>query len=318
MVAFRAAVAVGIPIIRRCGTTANPRQMGGRHHRHDQLSCPKLRDKGLSADDCWKEAQRGLCRGPIRPSMSKASIAAHKATLMIAASATTAFGPVRPGYVEGIANRAPTSAPNSWAALIGCLALPASRRASLSCAPSDWICQPNEAHDPASEVAMNAVVVRGVPSAPRCTTAGRSRADRLGRGADLVRRHRHNTTVPSIACRTWRQPDAMWSAGPADGQDQTGYCTCVCVAGRAGRRHPHPWPVASRCAARRAEGARAKPSHPDPCRPESACRCGGAQIEDAGPEEQVKRIRLEGYSSGRFISSTGAAAPFVKLPVQWL
>ena len=87
MVAFEAAVAGGIPIIKalREGLTANRIEVDRRHHqRHDQLHPVEMRDKGLDFDAVLKEAQR-LGYAEADPTFDIEGVdAAHKATIMSA------------------------------------------------------------------------------------------------------------------------------------------------------------------------------------------------------------------------------------------
>ena len=104
MVAFEAAVAGGIPIIKalREGLTANRIQwLAGIINGTTNFILSEMRDKGLSFDDVLKEAQR-LGYAEADPTFDIEGVdAAHKATLMSA----IAFGiPVQfdKAYVEGI------------------------------------------------------------------------------------------------------------------------------------------------------------------------------------------------------------------------
>ena len=104
MVAFEAAVAGGIPIIKalREGLTANSIQwLAGIINGTTNFILSEMRDKGLDFDVVWKEAQR-LGYAEADPTFDIEGVdAAHKATLMSA----IAFGiPVQfdKAYVEGI------------------------------------------------------------------------------------------------------------------------------------------------------------------------------------------------------------------------
>ena len=104
MVAFEAAVAGGIPIIKalREGLTANQVQwVAGIINGTTNFILSEMRDKGLSFDDVLKEAQR-LGYAEADPTFDIEGVdAAHKATIMSA----IAFGvPVQfdKAYIEGI------------------------------------------------------------------------------------------------------------------------------------------------------------------------------------------------------------------------
>jgi homoserine dehydrogenase len=104
MVAFEAAVAGGIPIIKalREGPDGQPHPVDGRHHqRHHQLHPVRDARQGLDFDVVLKEAQR-LGYAEADPTFDIEGVdAAHKATIMSA----IAFGiPVQfdKAYVEGI------------------------------------------------------------------------------------------------------------------------------------------------------------------------------------------------------------------------
>jgi hypothetical protein len=128
MVAFEAAVAGGIPIIKalREGLTANRIQwMAGIINGTTNFILSEMRDKGLDFDVVLKEAQR-LGYAEADPTFDIEGVdAAHKATIMSA----IAFGiPVQfdKAYVEGITKLAPptSSTPSSWATASSCWASP--------------------------------------------------------------------------------------------------------------------------------------------------------------------------------------------------
>ena len=140
MVAFEAAVAGGIPIIKalREGLTANRIEwIAGIINGTTNFILSEMRDKGLTFDEVLKEAQR-LGYAEADPTFDIEGIdAAHKLTIL----AAIAFGiPMQfdKAYTEGItqAARARTSAmPSSWATASSCWASrkTTARRAS-SCA----------------------------------------------------------------------------------------------------------------------------------------------------------------------------------------
>jgi homoserine dehydrogenase len=168
MVAFEAAVAGGIPIIKalREGLTANRIQwMAGIINGTTNFILSEMRDKGLDFDVVLKEAQR-LGYAEADPTFDIEGVdAAHKATIMSA----IAFGiPVQfdKAYVEGITKLArPTSStPSSWATASSCWASPSERfdangkgvelRVHPSLVPAKRLIANVEG-------AMNAVVVQG-------------------------------------------------------------------------------------------------------------------------------------------------------------
>jgi homoserine dehydrogenase len=150
MVAFEAAVAGGIPIIKalREGLTANRIQwIAGIINGTTNFILSEMRDKGLDFDVVLKEAQR-LGYAEADPTFDIEGVdAAHKATLMSA----IAFGiPVQfdKAYVEGITKlgAADIRTPNSWATASSCWASPSdatNRNRAWSCACTPAWCRPS-------------------------------------------------------------------------------------------------------------------------------------------------------------------------------
>ena len=147
MVAFEAAVAGGIPIIKalREGLTANRIQwIAGIINGTTNFILSEMRDKGLDFDVVLKEAQR-LGYAEADPTFDIEGVdAAHKATIMSA----IAFGiPVQfdKAYVEGITKLgAPTSStPSNWATASSCWASPSAPKRALSCACTPAWCLPS-------------------------------------------------------------------------------------------------------------------------------------------------------------------------------
>jgi len=147
MVAFEAAVAGGIPIIKalREGLTANSIQwVAGIINGTTNFILSEMRDKGLDFGVVLKEAQR-LGYAEADPTFDIEGVdAAHKATLMSA----IAFGiPVQfdKAYVEGITSwvRPTSSMPSSWATASSCWASPSAQHRAWSCACIPAWCQPS-------------------------------------------------------------------------------------------------------------------------------------------------------------------------------
>jgi homoserine dehydrogenase len=135
MVAFEAAVAGGIPIIKalREGLTANRIEwIAGIINGTTNFILSEMRDKGLDFDDVLKEAQR-LGYAEADPTFDIEGVdAAHKATIMSA----IAFGiPVQfdKAHIEGITKlqtRPTSSTPSSSATASSCWASPSARDAT--------------------------------------------------------------------------------------------------------------------------------------------------------------------------------------------
>ena len=133
MVAFEAAVAGGIPIIKalREGLTANRIEwMAGIINGTTNFILTEMRDKGLAFDDVLKEAQR-LGYAEADPTFDIEGIdAAHKLTILSA----IAFGiPMQfdKAYIEGISQadaRGRASTPSNWATASSCWASRRRRR----------------------------------------------------------------------------------------------------------------------------------------------------------------------------------------------
>jgi homoserine dehydrogenase len=147
MVAFEAAVAGGIPIIKalREGLTANRIQwIAGIINGTTNFILSEMRDKGLDFDVVLKEAQR-LGYAEADPTFDIEGVdAAHKATLMSA----IAFGiPVQfdKAYVEGITKLAAADirTPSNWATASSCWASPSARTRASSCACTPRWCRPS-------------------------------------------------------------------------------------------------------------------------------------------------------------------------------
>jgi homoserine dehydrogenase len=148
MVAFEAAVAGGIPIIKalREGLTANQHPVDGRHHqRHHQLHPVRDARQGPGFCVVLKEAQR-LGYAEADPTFDIEGVdAAHKATIM----AAIAFGmPVQfdKAYTEGITKLGAADiklTPSNWATASSCWALPSARPRALSCACTPAWCLPS-------------------------------------------------------------------------------------------------------------------------------------------------------------------------------
>ena len=148
MVAFEAAVAGGIPIIKalREGLTANRIEwIAGIINGTTNFILSEMRDKGLDFDVVLKEAQR-LGYAEADPTFDIEGVdAAHKATIMSA----IAFGiPVQfdKAYVEGITKLARAghpSTPSSWATASSCWASPSARPRASSCACTRAWCRPS-------------------------------------------------------------------------------------------------------------------------------------------------------------------------------
>ena len=147
MVAFEAAVAGGIPIIKalREGLTANSIEwIAGIINGTTNFILSEMRDKGLDFDVVLKEAQR-LGYAEADPTFDIEGVdAAHKATIMSA----IAFGiPVQfdKAYVEGITKLgAPTSAtPSSWATASSCWASPSARPRGIELRVHPAWCRPS-------------------------------------------------------------------------------------------------------------------------------------------------------------------------------
>ena len=174
MVAFEAAVAGGIPIIKalREGLTANRIQwIAGIINGTTNFILSEMRDKGLDFDVVLKEAQR-LGYAEADPTFDIEGVdAAHKATIMSA----IAFGiPVQfdKAYVEGITKLG--AADIKYAEQLGYrikllgITKRAEKGIELRVHPS---LVPSKRLIANVEGAMNAVVVQGDAVAPRCTTA---------------------------------------------------------------------------------------------------------------------------------------------------
>ena len=141
MVAFEAAVAGGIPIIKalREGLTANRIEwIAGIINGTTNFILSEMRDKGLSFDVVLKEAQR-LGYAEADPTFDIEGVdAAHKITIM----AAIGFGiPMQfdKAYIEGISKLTlPTSnTPSNWAIVSSCWVLPnaATKVSSCACIP---------------------------------------------------------------------------------------------------------------------------------------------------------------------------------------
>jgi homoserine dehydrogenase len=141
MVAFEAAVAGGIPIIKalREGLTANRIEwLAGIINGTTNFILSEMRDKGLDFATVLKQAQE-LGYAEADPTFDIEGVdAAHKATIMSA----IAFGiPVQfdKAHVEGISklNAVTSSTPSSWATASSCWASPSAPR---STARKAWSC----------------------------------------------------------------------------------------------------------------------------------------------------------------------------------
>jgi homoserine dehydrogenase len=146
IVAFEAAVAGGIPIIKalREGLTANRIQwIAGIINGTTNFILSEMRDKGLDFDTVLKEAQQ-LGYAEADPTFDIEGVdAAHKATLMSA----IAFGmPVqfdRATWKASPSCRPSTSStPRNWATASSCWASPAAARKAWSCACTRRWCRP--------------------------------------------------------------------------------------------------------------------------------------------------------------------------------
>jgi homoserine dehydrogenase len=146
MVAFEAAVAGGIPIIKalREGLTANRIQwIAGIINGTTNFILSEMRDKGLDFDRAQGSAAPGLRRG--RPDLRhRGRRRGAQGTIMSA----IAFGiPVQfdKAYVEGITKlpRRTSSTPSSWATASSCWASRAAPRAASSCACTRAWCRPS-------------------------------------------------------------------------------------------------------------------------------------------------------------------------------
>ena len=180
MVAFEAAVAGGIPIIKalREGLTANSIEwIAGIINGTTNFILSEMRDKGLDFDVVLKEAQR-LGYAEADPTFDIEGVdAAHKVTIM-SRHRLRHPGAVRQGLCRGhhqAGARRTSATPSSWATASSCWASPSAvgaRASSCACIPA---LVPAKRLIANVEGAMNAVVVKATPSAPRCTTA-RARA----------------------------------------------------------------------------------------------------------------------------------------------
>jgi homoserine dehydrogenase len=141
MVAFEAAVAGGIPIIKalREGLTANRIDwLAGIINGTTNFILSEMRDKGLDFATVLKQAQE-LGYAEADPTFDIEGVdAAHKATIMSA----IAFGiPVQfdKAHVEGISklNAVTSATPSSWATASSCWASPSAPR---STARKAWSC----------------------------------------------------------------------------------------------------------------------------------------------------------------------------------
>jgi homoserine dehydrogenase len=224
MVAFEAAVAGGIPIIKalREGLTANRIQyIAGIINGTTNYILSEMRDKGLDFATALKEAQE-LGYAEADPTFDIEGVdAAHKATIMSA----IAFGmPVQfdKAYVEGISKlqaaidiklRRSAGLPHQAA---GHHARRTDKGIELRVHPT---LMPAKRLLANVEGAMNAVVVQATRSAPRCTTA-RARAPSRRRRPWSPIWSTSRACIPptrSIACRIWRSSRTpVEHADPAD------------------------------------------------------------------------------------------------------
>jgi hypothetical protein len=207
MVAFEAAVAGGIPIIKalREGLTANRIQwIAGIINGTTNFILSEMRDKGLDFATVLKEAQR-LGYAEADPTFDIEGVdAAHKATIMSA----IAFGiPVQFDKATWKASpscRPPTSStPSNWATASSCWASPSRRqRHRAARAPdADAGQAPDRQRGRRDERRAGAGRRRGRHAVLR--QGRRRRADRLGRDRRPGRHHPPATADPNTACRTW-------------------------------------------------------------------------------------------------------------------
>ena len=147
MVAFEAAVAGGIPIIKaiREGLTANRIQwVAGIINGTTNFILSEMRTRGLPFADVLAEAQR-LGYAEADPTFDVEGVdAAHKLTLL----ASLAFGvPVQfdRAYIEGISQLAAgtSSWPSAWATASSCWASPSAAPRASSCACTPRWCRPS-------------------------------------------------------------------------------------------------------------------------------------------------------------------------------
>ncbi len=242
MVAFEAAVAGGIPIIKalREGLTANRIEwIAGIINGTTNFILSEMRDKGLDFDAVLKEAQR-LGYAEADPTFDIEGVdAAHKVTIM-SAHRVRHPGAVRQGvrrrHHQAAARRTSTT-PSSWATASSCWASPSARAKGIELRVHPTLV-PAKRLIANVEGAMNAVVVqgdavgttlyygKGAGSEP---TASAVIADLV----DITRLHTADAATPRAAPGLPARRDER-HAGAADDEVVTSYYLRLRVADQAG------------------------------------------------------------------------------------
>jgi homoserine dehydrogenase len=247
MVAFEAAVAGGIPIIKalREGLTANRIQwMAGIINGTTNFILSEMRDKGLDFDVVLKEAQR-LGYAEADPTFDIEGVdAAHKATLMSAIAFGIPCSSTRPTSKASPSWRRRHPYAEQLGYRIKLLGITKRRTRASSCACTTLM--PAKRLIANVEGAMNAVLVQGDAVGHAVLRQGR-RAEPTASAviADLVDITRLHTADPSTACRPGLPARRCWqrAARAADGRGRDQLLPAPARgrrSRRAGQDHRHP------------------------------------------------------------------------------